>query len=158
MNFEFWKRTGVIKPFESIEEWEQYTEDCCKLPSLESFVNSPMKKSKIRKGIAAGDKFDSFSEFVMKCYFTKIKGYVVERNHIIKLPYMDNSGKQRNYIPDFTVNGIFYEVKGRFTTLDQIKQASHPEVHWIFQEEINQMKKELNEQYPGWDTDFIQTN
>lgn len=158
INFDFWKKTHQIKPFQSIEEWEEFEKDCCKLPSLEPFINSPLKKSKIKRGIAAGDKFDSFSEYVFKTYFTKIKGYVVERNQSIKLPYTDTTGKLRKYIPDFIVNGIFMEVKGRITPLDQLKQAAHPEVIWIFQSEIEQMKKDLNNQFPGWEADFIQTN
>lgn len=85
-------------------------------------------------------------------------GYVVERNHTIKLPYTDSTGKLRNYIPDFVINSIFYEVKGRITPLDQLKQAAHSEVIWVFQPEIEQMKKELNIQFPGWAEDFIQTN
>jgi len=76
----------------------------------------------------------------------------------MKLPYTDSAGKLRNYIPDFIINGIFYEVKGRITPLDQLKQAAHSEVIWIFQEEIEKMKKELDQQYPGWREEFIQTN
>jgi hypothetical protein len=158
MTFDFWKKTGIMKPFETIEEWEEYEKDCCKLPSIDHFVNSPMHKTKIKKGISAGDKFDSFSEFVLKTYFTKVKGYVVERNTIQKLPYTDMNGKIRNYIPDFIVNGIFYEVKGRVNPLDLIKKQAHPEVEWVFQDEIEKMKKKLDENFPDWRSDFFQTN
>lgn len=158
MNFDFWKKTGLIKPFNSLEEWQKYEEDCCKLPQIEPFKNSPLKKSKIKRGMSAGDKFDSFSEFTFKAYFTKIKRYVVERNTSVKLTYFDDTGKQRNYIPDFMVNGIFYEVKGRVNPLDLIKKEAHPEVEWVFQAEIEEMKKELDDQYPGWRDEFIQTN
>jgi hypothetical protein len=158
MTFSFWKQTGSIKPFESIEEWEQFEQDCCKLPSLDPFINSPLKKSKVKKGIANGEKYDSFAEYTLKTYFTKVKGWVVERNYLLKLPYVDSTGKTRNYIPDFVVNGVFYECKGRFTALDELKKAAHSEVIWIFQEEINRMKAKLDELFPSWKDDFFQTN
>lgn len=50
------------------------------------------------------------------------------------------------------------EVKGRISILDQIKQSSHPEVIWFFQEDINKMRKELDQQFPGWEKDFIRIN
>ena len=156
MNFDFWKKTKTLKTF-TIEEWDQFTEDSCKLPKLTPFQNSPLKKSTIKKGIAGGDRFDSFSEFTLKTYFTKIKGYVVERNTTLKLPYSDDKGKQRHYIPDFIVNGILHEVKGRVNPLDLIKKEAYPDVVWVFQDEINEMASQLDKEIPGWRDEFIQT-
>ena len=34
----------------------------------------------------------------------------------------------------------------------------HPEVIFVFQDEINEMAKTLDKDYPGWRGDFIQTN
>ena len=34
----------------------------------------------------------------------------------------------------------------------------HPEVTFVFQDEINEMAKTLDKDYAGWRSDFIQTN
>jgi hypothetical protein len=158
MTFDFWRKTHILRPFETVEEWEQFTEDCCELPSLEPLINSPMKRSHIKKGIANGDRFDSFAEYTLMSYFTKIRGYVVERNYTSKLHYIDTDGKQKGYIPDFIVNGVFYEVKGRVTPTDQLKQAANPSVIWVFQPDINEMAKELDARFSDWRSDFVRTN
>ena len=160
MTFEQWKQTGIIKPFSSVEEWEQYEKDCLLLPSLQSFVNSPLRKSKIKRGLTnRGEKMDSFFEFTFISYMRLVKGYIVERNNKTSfLIYTDTDGKQKKFYPDFTVNGNLAEVKGRFTEKDQCKKDQHPEVNWYFSKDIKSMREELNQLYPDWKSDFIQTS
>ena len=160
MTYEFWKKTGQIRPFSSVEEFEQFEKDLCKLPSLESFVNTPLHKSKIKKGVnLLSEKFDSFAEYTFVTYMRLVKLYIVERNKKMAfLTYVDLSGKVCKFYPDFIVNGVFYEVKGRLTEKDMCKLQQCPEVIWQFQSDINQMAAELNSLYPHWATEFIQTN
>ena len=72
--------------------------------------------------------------------------------------HTDETGKSRKYYPDFIVNGAFYEVKGRLRPKDELKMRQHPEVTFVFQDEINEMAKILDKDYSGWRGDFIQTN
>ena len=89
----------------------------------------------------------------------KVNHYFVERNHkSVFLPYTDETGKTRKYYPDFIVNGSFYEVKGRLRPKDEQKMRQHPEVTFVFQDEINEMAKVLDKDYFGWRDEFIQTN
>ena len=89
----------------------------------------------------------------------RVKGFFVQRNQRdIFLPYTDETGKSRKYYPDFIVNGAFYEVKGRLRPKDELKMRQHPEVTFVFQDEINEMAKILDKDYSGWRGDFIQTN
>ena len=65
MNLDFWKKTGQIRPFKTVEQFEKFEEDLMKLPSLKSFTNTPLKKSTIRRGVnIQSEKFDSFFEFI----------------------------------------------------------------------------------------------
>ncbi|MBR6610841.1 MAG: hypothetical protein IKK93_01190 [Campylobacter sp.] len=159
MNYNFWKKTGQIKPFNSVEEFKKYCQDIIKDPIASIKANTPLHKSKIKKGVSKGNKFDSFAEFTFCTYMEKIKHYFVERNHkSVFLLYTDEAGKTRKYYPDFIVNGTFYEVKGRLRPKDELKMRQHPEVVFVFQDEINEMAKELDKDYHGWREDFIQTN
>ena len=160
MNYEFWKRTGQIKPFNSIEEFEKYEEDLCKLPSLQSFVNSPVRRSKIRKGVnIQSEKFDSFAEYVFVTYMRQVKFYVVERNmKTFFLTYINPNGKVCKFYPDFLVNGRYCEVKGRMNEKDDAKLTQCTEVGWYFQSDINMMMTEMDGLLPGWRAEFIQTN
>lgn len=159
MTWDFQKKTGLIKPFSNIEEWDQYVEDSNKLPQLDAFANSPMKKSKIKKGMnEVGEKFDSFAEYAFTKYMRLIKGYIVERNKVQFLNYIDPVGKMRKFHPDFYVNGAPCEVKGRVTETDRCKLEQCPQVTWYFQSDINAMADELSKQFPNWRSDFHQTN
>ena len=161
MDYNFWKKTGQIKPFISVEEFEKYCQDIVTdsstTPAIKS--NTPLHKSNIKKGYSKGNKYDSFAEFTFCSYMERIKGFFVERNQkSIFLPYTDETGKTRKYYPDFIVNGVFYEVKGRIRPKDEQKRRQHPEVVFVFQSEINDMAKELDKSCTGWRNDFIQTN
>jgi hypothetical protein len=159
MNWDFWKKTHQIKPFNSLEEWDSYVEDSLKLPNLDLAINSPMKKSKVKKGIdIMSNKYDSFAEYTLFQYMRLIKGYVVERNKSQYLHYIDLKGKMRKYYYDFTINGAPAEVKGRITDNDRCKLEQCTNVTWYFQSDINIMAAELNKQFPGWKEDFTQTN
>lgn len=159
MDFNFWKKTGLIKPFNSVEEFTTYCQDIVRDPSVSIKVNAALHKSNIKKGISKGNKFDSFAEFTFCTYMEKVNHFIVERNNKVAfLPYYDETGKVRKYYPDFIVNGTFYEVKGRIRPKDELKMRQHPEVIFVFQDEINEMAKTLDEDYKGWRADFIQTN
>ena len=160
-HFNYWKKTQKIKPFETMKDWNDFVEDCCKLPSLQADIKNPaaMKKSKIHKGIDEyGNKLDSEYEFVVAEYFRKIKGFVVERNKTEWLPYYTDDGKLHKWIWDFRIAGLIYEVKGRLTDNDSLKMKTHPNVIWIFGEDVKEMRKELDEKHPGWMTNFTRTN
>lgn len=159
MTYEYWKKTSTIKPFISVEEFEEYEKDLLKLPNLSSFVNTPLHKSKIKKGMTGrGESVDSFWEYIFITYMRQIKGYVVERNHKSFLNYITPDGKQAKFYPDFCCNGIWSEIKGRFTDKDKAKKEQHPEVQWYFSEDIKLMKEELNKKISNWDSDFLQLN
>ena len=160
-HFDYWKKTLKIKPFKTIEDWNAFEKDCCKLPSVDAEVKAPaaMKKSKIHKGFDEyGNKFDSEYEFVAAQYFRKCKGLVVERNKTEWLAYYTDDGKLHRWLWDFRIGGILYEIKGRLTHNDTLKMKAHPDVKWIFGEEIKMMRKELDEKHPGWLKNFTRTN
>ena len=161
MDYNFWKKTGQIKPFTSIEEFNKYCQDIVSdsssVPNIKA--NAALHKSNIKKGYSKGNKYDSFAEFTFCSYMERVKGFFVQRNQRdIFLPYIDEAGKSRKYYPDFIVNGVFYEVKGRIRPNDELKMRQHPEVIFVFQDEINEMAKTLDKDYPGWRGDSIQTN
>ena len=160
MTFDYWKSAVQMRPFESVEQFDKFQEDLLKLPSIPLPNMASMKKQKIKKGTnSRSEKFDSFAEYTFAQYMRLIKGYTVERNNqTLFLPYIDEGGKQRKFYPDFIVNGLFCEVKGRYSDKDKCKREQHPEVVWYFQPEINSMEAELNEKHKGWKSDFFQTN
>ena len=160
MTIDYWRKTNQMKPFNSVEEFEKFEDDLLKLPSLKSFSNSPLGKSKIRKGVnLLSEKFDSFAEYTFVTYMREIKHFIVERN--IKtyfLTYIDQNGKICKFYYDFKINGIPSEVKGRLTDKDRCKLEQCPDVKWYFQNEINNMGNELDRIIPNWRTNFIQLN
>lgn len=159
MTLDFWKKTGGIKPFETVEEFEAYEEALIHEVEVPLKVNSPLHRAIVKKGIANGVQYDSFAEYTFMKYQELICHSIVERNNKSKfLPYIDEECKQRKWYPDFMVNGVFYEVKGIMRPKDFQKKAQHPEVEWIFTEDCNKMAKELNEKFPNWKNDFVQTS
>jgi hypothetical protein len=160
MTFDFWKNTHTIRPFQSVEEFEQYEEDCIKIPKINIFVNTALNKSRVKKGVnSRSEHFDSFFEFTFVEYMRTLKGHNVERNaKMHSLPYIDHTGKSRKFFPDFIVDGTFYEIKGRFTETDRCKFDQHPEVKWIFAADIELMRIELDSQLPDWKNEFVQLN
>lgn len=159
MTLDYWKKTGQIKPFATVEEFETFTEELIKDSSTPIKPNSPLHKAIAKKGIANGVQYDSFAEFTFMRYEEKINHATVERNNKAKfLIYIDDQCKQRKWYPDFLVNGIFYEVKGLMRPKDHLKKSQHPEVEWIFSEDCKRMAQELDDKCPGWRSDFIQTS
>lgn len=162
MTFEYWKTAVQMKPFESVEQFDKFSEDLLKLPeiNISSKIAKSGKQQRIKKGTnSRSEKFDSFAEYTFAQYMRLIKGYTVERNNLATfLPYIDEKGKQRKFYPDFIVNGMFCEVKGRFSEKDQCKRDQHPEVTWYFQPDINLMETELNNKFVDWKSDFFRTN
>lgn len=159
MTLDFWKKTGQIRPFATVEEYEEYEKDLIHDVEVQIKANSPLRRATAKKGIANGVQYDSFAEYTFMKYEEKACHSAVERNNKAKfLPYIDEECKQRKWYPDFIVNGVFYEVKGMMRAKDHLKKAQHPEVEWIFQDDCNRMAKELDEKSPGWRDDFIQTS
>jgi len=155
MTFEFFKKTGKIKTFESMEEWEEFEKDCCKLPSLDPFINSPLKKSHIKKGIADAIKFDSKWEYAFYLYM-KDNGHIVKKNQKeIFFFYINEKGKQGKFYPDFEVDSTFAEVKGQWNKNDLLKQEQCPFVIFYSAPEIEPMIKELNKTRPGWQENYL---
>ena len=72
MDYNFWKKTGQIKPFTSVEEFNKYCQDIVSdsssVPNIKA--NAALHKSNIKKGYSKGNKYDSFAEFTF-CTFTK---------------------------------------------------------------------------------------
>jgi len=159
MNLDFWKKTGTIKPF-TLEEWDQFTEDIVKLPKLDSFINTPMRKSKVKKGVnVQSEKFDSFTEFAFVQYQRLIQFAIVERNvKSLFFHYTDTNGKMCKFFPDFLVNGVPVEIKGRLSEKDRCKLEQCTNVVWYFQADVNRMMGELDAKIPNWRSDFLQTN
>jgi hypothetical protein len=155
---EYWKRTGSLKPFKEVADFETWAKELIEFPNVELKRNTPTKRATAKKGMALGVKYDSFAEYTFMRYQELIKHSVVERNQLKKfLTYIDDDCKQRKWYPDFIVNGVFYEVKGIMRPKDVCKKAQHPEVEWIFMEDTKKEAKELDEAFPDWRSEFVQT-
>ena len=96
MTLDYWKKTGQIKPFATVEEFETFAEELIKDSSTPIKPNSPLHKAIAKKGIANGVQYDSFAEFTFMKYEEKINHATVERNNKAKfLIYIDEQCKQR---------------------------------------------------------------
>ena len=82
MDYNFWKKTGQIKPFTSVEEFNKYCQDIVSDPSSIPNIkaNTALHKSNIKKGYSKGNKYDSFAEFTFCSYMERVKGFFVQRN------------------------------------------------------------------------------
>ena len=149
-----------MKPFSSVEEYEKFEEDLCKLPHLDIYANTSLKRTKVKKGVnTLSERFDSFAEYTLVTYMRTIKMYLVERNQKTQfLSYVDQNGKVCKFYPDFTINGRFAEVKGRMNEKDHCKLTQCHDVDWYFQDDINKMAAELDKVSPEWRANFIRTN
>ena len=161
VHFDHWKRTMKIKVFDTVEDWEIFKKDCSKLPSMEAETKpqAAMRRSKIHRGYDEyGNKLDSEYEFVVAQYFRRCKGLFVEKNKTEWLPYYTDDGVLHKWFYDFRISSILYEVKGRVTHNDTLKMKAHPDVRWLFGEDVRTMRKELDENHPGWIKTFMRTN
>lgn len=161
MNLKFWKDTVSLKPFQSVEEYEQFERDLVEDAAPGIKLNAAVKHTNIKKGIGQdGKKYDSFAEYTFTTYMREIKHIVVTRNNKdVFFYYFDENNKQRKYYPDFFSGGQYYEVKGFFTAKDACKKAQVPNVDWYFQADINLMAFELDTKIgKSWRDGFIQTN
>lgn len=161
MNYEFWKKTKQMKPFESVEDFEQFEHDLVSEMGSSGIARmASMRRPAVKKGTALGVSYDSFAEFVFYTYMTRVNLASVERNyreHV--LLYYDENNKQHKYYPDFVVDGELAEVKGRFGKKDMLKKEQHPEVKWYFQPDIDEMAAKLDQTFGrSWRDDFVQTN
>jgi hypothetical protein len=158
MTWNFWQKTGIMRPFDSLEECDQFIEDCVKLPKIDVFRNTPLKRSRVKRGInERGEKFDSKWEFVAATYFREIEGKFVERNREQFVIYLDEKGKQRKWFWDLNVAGEHYEIKGIFRERDSLKQQQHPEIKFLIKEDIEKMIEKLNAKLGRvWNSNFIE--
>lgn len=159
MTYEFFNKTRSLKPFASVEEFEQFERDLISTTSTVPLKpNAAMHKATAKKGTALGVSFDSFAEFTFKTYQEKVKHAIVERNlKAAHLSYVDDTGKVRKWYPDFIVNGVYFEVKGIVRPKDECKRRQHPEVEWVYQPDIKQMAKELDTAFgKEWRDEFIE--
>lgn len=158
--FDYWTKTGILKTLKTVEEYEEFIDDLVTKPISRIKVNTPLNKTNIKKGYDInGNTYDSFAEYTFFKYMTLVEKATVERNEKSEyLDYYDENNKLRKYYPDFKVNGVWCEVKGRYTEKDRCKREQHPEVEWYFQEDINRFRQYLNQNFPDWKKDFNQTN
>jgi hypothetical protein len=158
MTFQFWQKTGIIKPFDSVEECDQFILDCVKIPKLDITVNTPLKRSRVKKGInERGEKFDSKWEFIAATYFRMIEGKIVERNRSQFVYYLDEKNKQRKWFWDLNVAGEKYEIKGIFRERDSLKQQQHTDIKFLIKEDIEKMIDALNAKFgKTWQGNFTE--
>jgi hypothetical protein len=61
-------------------------------------------------------------------------------NHIERaknpLFYVDQTGMTKKYYPDFKVNGVLIEIKGRFTEIDRLKLKANPNVKLLLKDDL----------------------
>jgi hypothetical protein len=134
----------------------EYIEDIDDIRYLEPRVNSPLKKSEIKKGIAEGIKFDSQYEYAWYLWAKYIKGWPVIRNKTEFLYYENSQGKRRKWFPDFIRSGIYYvEIKGFERPDDHCKREQHSEVEYYGNIEMTQIIAEVNKRFPNWRKDYI---
>lgn len=158
--FDYWTKTGILKVPKEVEDFEEFIDDLVSKPISRIKVNTALHQSNIKRGYDVnGNNYDSFAEYTFFKYKTLVENATVERNEKSEsLDYYDEDNKLRKYYPDFKVNGVWCEVKGRFTEKDRCKKEQHPEVEWYFQEDINRFRQYLNQNFPDWKKDFNQTN
>lgn len=151
-------RQKKVLTIEDVDNYDETIEDAVKLKkiSISSSWNRPIGPQGIKGTDAAtGVKFDSKWEYAYWRY-NHAKGIAVERNWKEKLPYIDENGKQRMFHPDFIspIDG-YVEVKGILRPTDAAKQAAHPEVKFLFGEDIKPMMQWLDKHEPNWLKDYI---
>lgn len=142
-----------ISPIEPIK-----LEDSVKLiPEIEdlyindSVVLKDKRWSKTGIDKKTGIKFDSIAEFAFFIANTEVYGFQVVRNTEKSFEYVRPNGKKGNFYPDFIVNGKFYEIKGRFTLVDQAKrEATLGQVEFFDMERMKDIYKDLKEKMPNW--------
>ena len=158
--FDYWVKTGILKTAKTVEEFEEFIDDITSKSVSIIKPNSAFHKSNIKKVYELnGNNYDSFAEYTFYKYKTLVEHATVERNEKRDfLYYYDENNKQLKSYPDLNVNGVWCEVKGRYTEKDRCKKEQHPEVEWYFQEDINRFRQYLNQNFPDWKKDFNQTN
>lgn len=143
---------------DEVENYDETIEDAVKLPKLKVVSTwNTLTGPQGQKGIdaASGTKFDSKWEYAYYRY-NRAKGIMVERNWKEQLPYIDENGKQRMFHPDFVspIDGLV-EIKGILRPTDAAKMAAHPEVKFLFGEDIKPMMEWLNKNEPNWLKDYL---
>jgi hypothetical protein len=158
-NFEFWRKTHTVKPFENMEDFYKFEIDCCKVSELDIQAPAAMKKSRIKRGISDGNSFDSFWEYTFFKYMRDVEGQSIERNKTDWIAYVGPDGKQHRFYYDFLCGGLKYEIKGQFRESDIEKMKQCPQVIFIQGDEIKRMKEALTNKFGKiWEADFTQTN
>jgi hypothetical protein len=144
---------------ETVEEWEEFEEDCSKIFEVEMPKMAAMGYSNIKRGMTdRGEIVDSQWEFTAITYWRLVEGAVVERNESDFLLYIGADGKQHRWYYDLRINSEPAEVKGQFHPNDHKKMEAHPHVRWILGGDIKEYERALNLSYPGWRSGFIETH
>lgn len=138
----------------TVEEESAYIDHIADIPDMGPAATHSNRGPQGTRCEYQGIVFDSKWEYIFYRYNKDLKGLVVERNKTDFLPYTDETGKRRKFYYDFRVNGLPYEVKGILRPADACKMNQCPNVQFVFGDEINAMKKELDKHLPNWPKDF----
>lgn len=132
-------------------ELEDRVEKIDKLHFKDPVVNTGFHRPQGIKGTGPdGTEFDSRWEFAFYTYHKTLCGDTCVRNRNDSIKYIDDSGKNCSFYPDFIVNGVYYEVKGRWRPKDLEKQRQCPQVVFVAADEMKKIIKELNLKLPHW--------
>lgn len=145
------RHKGVAMSFDEMDTYIDHIADLPEMLPATSYTNRGPQGTRCEYD---GVVFDSKWEYIFYRYNKEIKGLVVERNKSEFFQYTDDTGKRRRFFYDFRVSGIPYEVKGILRPADACKMAQCPNVHFVFGDEINLMRKELDKKIPSWPRDF----
>lgn len=139
----------------SVEEMDKYIGEIGDKIEFNHPITTPLKRSLIEKGTYDSVEFDSKWEAAFYIYFKEIKGCIVERNKEDYIIYLSSECKERKFYYDFKVNGMKYEVKGRFRADDLEKQRQCPEVTFYCAADMKPILKAVNAYKPGWRTEYL---
>lgn len=139
----------------SVEEMDRYIGEISEKIEFNHPITTPLKKSLIEKGTYDSVEFDSKWEAAFYIYFKEIKGCVVERNKEDYIIYLSSECKERKFYYDFKVNGMKYEVKGRWRNDDLEKRKQCPDVIFYSAVEMKPILKAVNAFKPNWRSDYL---
>lgn len=139
----------------SVEEMDRYIEEIGDKIEFNHPITTPLGKSLIEKGTYDSVEFDSKWEAAFYIYFKEIKGCIVERNKEDYIIYLSADCKERKFYYDFKVNGMKYEVKGRYRPDDFEKQRQCPDVTFYCATDMKPIIQEVNKFKPSWKRDYL---
>ena len=131
------------------------------LPSIDKYVPVVSKcglgKTQGTKGTARGVQFDSYWEFAFYIYKSEIEGKTIIRNTEDAFDYTREDGRPAKFYPDFKVDGMYYEVKGRFRSDDLLKrEATIGLVTFIDEHDMKPILREVYRFKPNWKSEYFE--